>query len=139
MAIAVFNNPPGLSVALPANVTQKVLGIQLNTGNNISPYWTIFGKVVIANPNASPVNVVAELVPVPAHPGTPAVLDTSSATIPANGTESISLEGVLPPAPAGVSPATCVEITCHALPLSADAEFPRLIAISVDPAVVAPC
>ena len=132
MAIAIYNPPPGGSKALPANTVEKVAGIQLNTGNNLSPFWTVFGKVVVANPNPNPVNVVAQLVVVPAT-----VLDTSTATIPANGSESISLEGV-PPAPTfGITP-MCVEINCKAS-LTANAEFARLIAISVNPASVVTC
>ena len=61
MAIAVYNLPPGGSKALPANTTEKVVGIQLNTGNNVSPFWTVFGKVVVNNPNASPATVEAQL------------------------------------------------------------------------------
>ena len=91
MAIAVYNPPPGGSKALPANTLEKVVGIQLNSANNVSPFWAIFGKVVVNNPgSASPVNVVAQLVVAPAT-----VLDTSTATIPPGGSESIPLEGVL--------------------------------------------
>jgi len=132
MAIAIFNPPPGGSKALPANTVEKVVGIQLNTGNNVSPFWTVFGKVVVNNPNASPVNVVAQLVVAPST-----VLDTSTATIPANGSESISLEGV-PLTPTGGIVPMCVEINCKAS-LPANAEFARLIAISVNPALVVTC
>jgi hypothetical protein len=132
MAIAVYNAAPGGSKALPPNTTEKVTGIQLNSGNNFSPFWTVFGKVVVTNASASPVNVVAQLVVV--APST--VLDTSTATIPANGAESISLEGVPPSSTAGA--AMCVEITCRATS-SANAEFARLIAISVNPASVVTC
>jgi len=132
MAIAIFNPPPGGSKALPANTVEKVVGIQLNTGNNLSPFWTVFGKVVVNNPNASPATVQAQLVVAPAT-----VLDTSTATIPANGFESISLEGV-PPAPTVAIVPMCVEINCKAS-LNANAELARLIAISVNPAVVVTC
>lgn len=104
MASVVYNPPPGGSKALPANTVEKVIGIQLNTGNNISSFWTVFGKVVVTNASASPVNVVAQLVV--ASPSM--VLDTSSATIPANGSESISLEGV-PSSPAGAIVPMCVQ------------------------------
>jgi len=132
MAIAIYNLPPGGSKPLPANTVEKVAGIQLNTGNNLSPFWTVFGKVVVSNPGASPVNVVAQLVAAPAT-----VLDTSTATVPANGSESISLEGV-PPGTAGAIFPICVEINCKAS-LNANAEFARLIAISVSPASVVTC
>ncbi|HEY6341473.1 MAG TPA: hypothetical protein VIY49_08285 [Bryobacteraceae bacterium] len=106
-------------------------GIQLNTGNNVSPFWAIFGKVVVVA-GAGVVNVQAQLVAtVPAL-----VLDISTATIPANGSESISVEGVLS-APAGAGP-TCVEIICTS-PVAAKAEFARLIAIPVDPAAPLTC
>jgi hypothetical protein len=131
MAIAIFSPPPGGSKALPANTVEKVIGIQLNSGNNFSPFWTVFGKVVITNASATLVNVVAQLLVV--SPAT--VLDTSTATIPANGSESISLEGV-PSSPAGA--AICVEINCKASS-PANAEFARLIAIAVDPASVVTC
>jgi hypothetical protein len=133
MAIAVYTPPPGGSKALPANAIEKVIGIQLNSGNNVSPFWTVFGKVVVTNASASPVNVVAQLVVV--SPST--VLDTSSATIPANGSESISLEGV-PSSPAGAILPMCVEINCRASS-PANAELARLIAISVNPASVVTC
>jgi hypothetical protein len=132
MAIAIYNPPLGGSKALPANTVKKIVGIQLNTGNNVSPFWTVFGKVVVNNPNASPVNVVAQLVVAPAT-----VLDTSVATIPANGSESLSLEGV-PLGTAGTIAPMCVEINCKASS-PANAEFGRLIAISVSPAVVVTC
>ena len=132
MAIAIYNAPPGGSKALPANTVEKIVGIQLNTGNNISPFWTVFGKVVVNNPNASPANVVAQLVVAPST-----VLDTSIATIPANGSGSISLEGV-PPAPTVAIVPMCVEITCKAS-LPANAELARLIAVSVNPALVVTC
>ena len=132
MAIAIYNLPPGGSKALPANTVEKVVGIQLNTGNNVSPFWTVFGKVVVNNPSsASPVNVVAQLVVAPAT-----VLDTSTASIPAGGSESIPLEGVLQIPPS--APPACVEINCRAS-LNANAEFARLIAISVNPAAVLTC
>jgi hypothetical protein len=133
MAIAtIFNPAPGGAVALPANVRQKVAGIQLNTGNNVSPFWAIFGKVVVVA-GAGVVNVQAQLVATPPVP--PTVLDTSTATIPANGSESISLEGVLSSA-AGA--AQCVEIVCTS-PVASKAEFARLIAIPVNPAVPLTC
>ena len=132
MAIAIYNPQPGGSKALPANTVEKVIGIQLNTGNNLSLFWTVFGKVVVANPSTSPVNVVAQLVLAPST-----VLDTSTATIPANGSESISLEGV-PLGPAGTVVPMCVEINCKAS-LPANAEFARLIALSVSPASVVTC
>jgi hypothetical protein len=108
----------------------KVAGIQLNSGNNFSPFWTVFGKVVVTNAGSSPLNVVAQLLVAPAT-----VLDASSATIPANGSETISLEGV-PSSPAGAS--QCVEITCKATS-AATAELARLIAISVNPATIVTC
>jgi hypothetical protein len=104
-------------------------------GNNVSAFWAIFGKVVVTSPGV--VNVRAQLLAV-APPAPPVVLDTSIATIPANGAESISLEGVLPPTAAGAFPPTCVEIVCTS-PLLANAELARLIAISVNPAEVVPC
>jgi hypothetical protein len=133
MAIAVYNSAPGGSKTLPANTVEKVAGIQLNTGNNISPFWTVFGKVVVTNASANPINVVAQLVVV--SPST--VLDTSMATIPGNGSESIFLEGV-PSSPAGAILPMCVEINCESS-MPANAEFARLIAISVDPASVVTC
>ena len=132
MAIAIYNPPPGGSKALPANTVEKVVGIQLNTGNNFSPFWTVFGKVVVNNPSPSPVTVQAQLVVAPAT-----VLDTSMATVPANGFESISLEGV-PLGTAGAIVPMCVEINCKA-PSNSTAEFARLIAISVSPAVIVTC
>lgn len=132
MAIAIYNPPPGGSKPLPANTVEKIVGIQLNTGNNVSPFWAVFGKVVVNNPNASPISVEAQLVVAPAT-----VLDTSIATIPANGFESLSLEGI----PLGTATAIvpmCVEINCKAS-LPANAELARLIAISVNPAVVVTC
>ena len=132
MAIAIYNPPPGGSKPLPANTVEKIVGIQLNTGNNVSPFWTVFGKVVVNNPNASPVNLVAQLVVAPST-----VLDTSTATIPANGSESISLEGVPLTPTSGIVP-MCVEINCKASS-PANAEFARLIAISVNPALVVTC
>jgi hypothetical protein len=132
MAIAIYNAPPGGSKALPANTVQKVVGIQLNTGSNVSAFWTVFGKVVINNPSPNPITVQAQLVVVPAT-----VLDTSMATIPANGFESISLEGV-PLGTAGAIVPMCVEINCKAS-LNANAEFARLIAISVSPAAIVTC
>src|ERR1700756_4538682 len=133
MAIAIYNAFPGGAAALLANVPQKVAGIQLNTGNNISPFWTIFGKVVVVA-GAGVVNVQVQLVATP--PAPPLVLDISPATIPANGSESISLEGVLS-TPAGPAP-TCVEIICTS-PVAAKVEFARLIAISVSPAAPVTC
>jgi hypothetical protein len=133
MAIAVYNAPPGGSKALPANTVEKIIGIQLNSGNNVSAFWTVFGKVVVTNASASPVNVVAQL----AVASPSAVLDTSTATIPANGSESISLEGVAS-SPAGAILPMCVEINCRA-PSPANAELARLIAISVNPASIVTC
>jgi hypothetical protein len=135
MAVAIYNAPPGAGVALPPSVAQKVVGIHLNTGNNVSPFWAIFGKVVVAS--AGVANVRAQLVAV-APPAPAVVLDTTTATIPANGSESISLEGVLTPAATGAAPPTCVEIICTS-PVPANAELARLIAISVDPATVVTC
>ena len=132
MAIAIYNAPPGGSKLLPANTAEKVVGIQLNTGNNISFFWTVFGKVVVINPNAGPVSVQAQLLL--ASPAT--LLDTSFATIPANGSESISLEGV---AVGTAGAPMCVEIICSTTSLPANAELARLIAISVSPAVTAMC
>ena len=132
MAIAIYNAPPGGSKPLPANTVEKVVGIQLNTGNNVSAFWTVFGKVVVNNPSPSPITVQVQLVVAPAT-----VLDTSTATIPANGSESISLEGV-PLTPTGGIVPMCVEINCRAS-LNANAEFARLIAISVSPALVVTC
>ena len=131
MAIAVYNSPPGGGpTSLPANMDKKIVGIQLNTGNNVSPFWTVFGKVVVNNTTASPATVRAQLkVAVPAT-----VLDTSKATIPANGFVSISLEGV----PPETDLAMCVEIHCQASS-SATAELARLIGISVNPASVVTC
>jgi len=111
-----------------ANVDEKIVGIQLNTGNNHSPFWTVFGKVVVNNNTASPATVRAQLEVAPAT-----VLGTSKATIPANGFVSISLEGV-PETDAPI----CVEIHCEASS-SATAELARLIAISVNPASVITC
>jgi len=128
MAIAVYNSPPGGTKPLPASMDTKIVGIQLNTGNNVSPRWTVFGKVVVNNATASPATVRAQLVVAPAT-----VLDTSKATIPANGFVSISLEGV-----PETDAAMCVEIHCEASS-SATAELARLIAISVDRASVVTC
>ena len=130
MAIAVYNSPPGAGpTPLPASTDKKIVGIQLNTPNNVSPFWTVFGKVVVSNTTASPATVRAQL------KVAATVLDTSKATI-ANGFVSISLEGVF------VSPETdaamCVEIHCEASS-SATAELARLIAISVNPASVITC
>jgi hypothetical protein len=36
MSIAIYDPPPGGAAALAPNVSQKVVGIQLNTGNNVS-------------------------------------------------------------------------------------------------------
>jgi hypothetical protein len=130
MAIAIFNAPPGGSKALPANTVEKIVGIQLNAGNNISPFWTVFGKVVVNNPSPSPVTVQAQLVVAPAT-----LLDTSMATVPANGLVSVSLEGV---AVGTASAPICVEINCKAS-AAANAELGRLIAISVNPATVVMC
>jgi hypothetical protein len=82
MSIAIYDPPPGGAAALAPNVSQKVIGIRLNTGNNLSPFWVNTGKVVVAS--ASAVSVRAQLVAV-APPAPPTVLDTSTATIPANG------------------------------------------------------
>jgi hypothetical protein len=131
MAIAVYNSPPGGTNSLPAKTDEKIVGIQLNTSNNVSSFWTVFGKVVVNNTTASPATVRAQLV-VAGPPAT--VLDTSKATIPANGFVSISLEGVPPESDA----AMCVEIHCQASS-SASAELARLIAISVNPASVVTC
>jgi hypothetical protein len=131
MAIAVYNSPPGGGpTSLPAKTDEKIVGIQLNTpgSNNVSPFWTVFGKVVVNNTTASPATVRAQLVVAPAT-----VLDTSKATIPANGFVSISLEGV-----PETDAAMCVEIHCEASS-SATAELARLIAISVDRATVVTC
>ena len=130
MAIAVYNSLTGATTPLPASTDEKVVGIKLNTGNNVSLFWTVFGKVVVNNTTASPSTVRAQLKAVP--PGT--VLDTSRATVPANGFVSISLEGVPPETDA----AMCVEIHCEASS-SATAELARLIAISVNPASVVTC
>jgi hypothetical protein len=130
MAIAVYNSPPGGGpTPLPASTDEKIVGIQLNTGNNVSPFWTVFGKVVVNNTTASPATVRAQLKAVPGG-----LLDTSKATIPANGFVSICLEGVPPENDA----AMCVEIHCEASS-SATAELARLIAISVNPASVITC
>ena len=92
MAIVVYNSLTSGTTSLPPNTDTKIVGIQLNTGNNRSPFWTVFGKVVVNNTTASPATVYAHLkVAVP-----PTVLDTSKATIPANGFVSIPLEGALP-------------------------------------------
>jgi hypothetical protein len=130
MAIAVYNSPPGGSASLLANTDKKIVGIQLNTGNNVSPFWTVFGKVVVNNTTASPATVRAQLKV--AAPAT--LLDTSKATIPANGVVSICLEGV----PLETDAPMCVEIHCQASS-SATAELARLIAISVNPASVITC
>jgi hypothetical protein len=135
MVFAVYNSPPGGSHSLPANTVEKIVGVQLNTGNNVSQFWTVFGKVVVDNStNSQPVKVQAQLV----VPGslTP-LLDTSIATIPANGLGSIPLEGV----PAQTDAAMCVEIHCKAFPPGATpgAEYARLIAISVDRASPLTC
>ena len=136
MSIAIYDPPPGGAAALAPNVSQKVVGIQLNTGNNLSPFWVITGKVVVASSSA--VSVRAQLVAV-APPAPPTVLDTSTATIPANGSETISLEGVLTPNAAGAAPPpTCVEIVCVS-PSAAKAELARLIAFPVSPAIVVTC
>ena len=128
MAIAVYNSLTGATTSLPASTDEKVVGIQLNTPNNRSPFWTVFGKVVVNNTTASPATVRAQL------KVAATVLDTSKATIPANGFVSISLEGVPPETDA----AMCVEIHCEASS-SATAELARLIAISVNPASVITC
>jgi hypothetical protein len=136
MSIAIYDPPPGGAAALAPNVSQKVVGIHLNTGNNLSPFWVITGKVVVAS--ASTVSVRAQLVAV-APPAPPTVLDTSISTIPANGSETISLEGVLTPNAAGAAPPpTCVEIVCLS-PSAAKAELARLIAVPVNPATVVTC
>jgi len=128
MAIAVYNSPPGgVPTPLPPSVDTKIVGIQLNTGNNHSPFWTVFGKVVVNNTTASPATVRAQL------KVAATVLDTSKATIPANGFVSIPLEGV-----PLTDAAMCVEIHCEASS-SATAELARLIAISVNPASVVTC
>ena len=62
MSIAIYDPPPGGAAALAPNVSQKVIGIRLNTGNNLSPFWVITGKVVVAS--ASAVSVRAQLVAV---------------------------------------------------------------------------
>jgi hypothetical protein len=111
---------------------KKSSGFNSIRANNLSPFWTVFGKVVVNNPSPSPVTVQAQLVVAPAT-----VIDTSMATIPANGFESISLEGV-PLGTAGAIVPMCVEINCKAS-LNANAEFARLIAISVSPALVVNC
>ena len=131
MPIAVYNPPPSAAV-LPN--FQKAAGIQLNTGNNVSPFWTVFGKVVIDNPSASPVKGVAQLV-VAGSP--PTGLDASPVTIPASSSQSISLEGVTPPPTVAIVP-MCVEII-YETSTPARAEVPRLIAISVNPATVVTC
>ena len=128
MAIAVYNSLTGATTPLPASTDEKVVGIKLNTGNNVSLFWTVFGKVVVNNTTASPATVRAQL------KVAATVLDTSKATIPANGFVSISLEGVPPETDA----AMCVEIHCEASS-SATAELARLIAISVNPASVVTC
>ena len=127
MTIAAYNPPPGGSLAL-TSVLQKVVGIRLGTANVPGLNWAIFGKVVVTNPNSNPETVVAEL-------AAPAVLDTTNVTIPAKSSQSISLEGVLA-TPAGVPP-PCVQIKCSSS-LTANAEFARLVAISVDTINVAP-
>ena len=131
MAIAVYNPPPGGSKALPANTVEKVIGIQLNTGTNLSPFWTVFGKVVVNNPSGSLATVLVQLV----VGGT--VLDASTATILASGSGSISVEGVTPTLPVPIVP-MCVEITCRAS-ANANAGLARLIAISVNPASEVTC
>jgi hypothetical protein len=133
MAIAIYNAPSG--ALLPK--FQKAAGIQLNTGNNVSPFWTVFGKVVFANPNSSPVNVQAQLVATQPAPTPPAVLDITNVTILPNSSQSISLEGVTPIPTVAIFP-MCVEIIWQAS-LPANVEFPRLIAISVNPATVVTC
>ena len=136
MSIAIYDPPPGGSAALPPNVAEKVVGIRLNTGNNLSPFWVIIGKVVVASVGAT--SVRAQLVAV-APPAPPVILDTSIATVPANGSETISLEGVLTPNAAGAAPPpTCVEIVCLS-PSAAQAELARLIAVPVNPATVVTC
>jgi hypothetical protein len=113
----------------------KIVGIKLNTPNNTSPFWTVFGKVVVHNGSGVPETVVAQLryVVVPATPGT--VFDESHATLPVNGIVSIPLEGVTPP---GMEAAFCVEIVCNPTGNSS-ASLARLIAISVNPATAIPC
>jgi hypothetical protein len=137
MVIAVYNSPPGGAKSLPSGVDTKIVGIQVNTLNTQSPFWTVFGKVVVNNVTANPARLTAELT-VPALPVP--LLDTSLATIPAHGSVSVSLEGVV--IRGETQTPLCVEIHCNATsspPAINNAEYARLIAISVDSVIQQTC
>ena len=126
--VAAFNPPPGGALVFTP-VLQKVVGIQLGISTVHGSNWAIFGKVVVSNSNPNPESVGAQLV------AAAAVLDTTNVTIPPKSSQSISLEGVLSTSLGGAAP--CVQIKCSSS-LAANAQFARLVAISVDAANPAP-